>query len=47
MRDFGPPATGQRPSGSARRMAKSFESKGDREGNEAWMQVAEAIDRRQ
>jgi len=34
-------------SGSARRMAKSFESKGDRAGNEAWTQVAEAIDRRQ
>ena len=34
-------------SGSARRMAKSFEEKGDQKGNEAWTQVADAIERRQ
>ena len=32
-------------SGSARKMASSLESNGDREGNEIWREVADAIDR--
>jgi len=38
---------GNTASGSARRMASTLALKGDQEGNEAWTQVANTIDRRQ
>jgi hypothetical protein len=38
---------GKRASNSARKIAKSFELKGDLEGQKAWDNVADAIERRE